>query len=217
MVEHPPSMSIECPPARESDLHEEMTRRATPPWSRQPHDPLGKPPKEGCFYFHRDAVEDEQACTVCIRRDRPGRWLVQLTADELGPIPVQQYKRILRAFEAAIADPAATAVGGMAAIGISYYRLDDYFSPAAVDLLRRFCSLTNGNRAHHSDQERWIAFLTRAHQDGHRVHCDVFGEALRNAQWCPKRVIPSLVSEYDFALDVLEKYDRETILIGIID
>lgn len=77
MVEHFPAMNIHFPPTRENELHEEMKRRATSPWSSQENDALGDPPEDGFFFFHRVVVNDEPSCTLCISREEEGHWVIQ--------------------------------------------------------------------------------------------------------------------------------------------
>jgi hypothetical protein len=170
-MEHLPLMNVHFPPSRESELHEEIKRRANSPWSPQAFDAFGRPPKEGHYYFHRNVVNGECSCTLCAWRDKPGSWIIGAIVPDEGqptPIPIEQYKRILAEFDAGIAGPAAEAVQGISAIEISQYRLEDYFSPNAVELLRRFCVTSNqGDLGQHlSDQEKWIAFLICVYDDG---------------------------------------------------
>jgi hypothetical protein len=120
------------------------------------------------------------------------------------------YKAILREFDSTIAEPAAELVDGMTAIEISQYRLQDYFSPRAVGLLEAFCLSSNQADlgTHPGDQERWITFLLAAFADGNDVHCDVFGNCLKTAEWWPEAGISRLVHEYDFAMRLLEQLHR---------
>jgi hypothetical protein len=212
-MKHRPLMNVQFPPAREDELHNEMKRRAKAPWSAQPFNPFGKEPQDGNFYFHRDIVGDEPACTLCIRRDKPGHWIIHAIVPDEGqptPIPVQQYKKILSEFDSKIAEPATNSVQGIAAVEISEFRLEDYFSPKAEELLRRFCSTSNQSDlgTHLSDQEKWIAFLLCAFDEKKEVHCDIFGDCLRNARWWPEIGVSQLVSEYDFAMRLLKQSGR---------
>lgn len=175
-MEHLPLMNIHFPPTKENELHEEMKRRATPPWSPQAYDAFGKASEDGYFFFHCDAVSSEPSCTLSIHREEPGHWIVYAIIPDKGQvkrIPVKQYKTILSNFESEIAEPAATAIKGMTAIEISQYRLEDYFSPEAVNLLRRFCMTSNQSDLgqHLSDQEKWIAFLICVYDERNEVHC----------------------------------------------
>jgi len=212
-MEHYPKMDIFFPQAREEELHEEMKRLARAPWSSQPHNPLGKPADSGRFYFHRDNVGDDPSCTVCIRRDKPGHWIVNnIVSDEgqVRKIPISQYKKILINFESEIAGPAAEYVEGYPSIGISQYRLEDCFSPEAVKLLKNFCETSNQSDlgTHLSDQEKWIAFLLWVYDDNSSVHCDIFGKCLQTAKWWPEKGIRILVNEYDFAMRLLKQSGR---------
>ena len=212
-MERFPAMNIHFPPARGSELHEEMKHRATSPWSPQATDALGRQPETGCYYFHRDRAGDEPACTACIRCDKPGHWIVQNIVPDEGEattIQIEQYKTILTHFESEIAEPAAEVVEGMTAIELSQDRLEDYFSPNAVDYLQRFCATSNQSDlgGHPSDQEKWIDFLICAYDTGKDIHCDVFGSCLKTAGWWPEEGIPILVQEYDFAFRLLQQSGR---------
>src|SRR5438128_1274233 len=71
-----PLMTIHFPANKEAELLGSMTGRATPPWSRQPHNPFGKLPTDGQSFFHRDGVGTDLPCTLCIHRESPGRFVV---------------------------------------------------------------------------------------------------------------------------------------------
>jgi len=212
-MEHYPKMDIHFPQAREEELHEEMKRLAIAPWSPQQCNPHGKPADEDSFYFHRAIVGDEPSCTVCIRRNEPGYWIVtNIVPDEgqVHQIPIEQYKKILTNFESEIANPAAVAIEGITSIEISQYRLEDYFSRESVKLLQHFCETSNQIDwgQHPSDQKKWMEFLLRVYDDNIYVHCDVFGRCLHTAGWWPEDGIQRLVSEYDFAMRLLEQSGR---------
>ncbi len=213
MSEHFPIMDIHFPPEREKALHDEMTRRAVPPWSTQEHDALGRPTTSGSFYFHRAVVTNSPSCTVCIHRDNPGHWIINAIVPDEGQnpsIPLETYKEILREFESMIAEPSVEAVSGMCAIQLSKYRLEDYFSPHAVKLLEAFCLSSNHGDlgSHPSDQWKWISFLLAAFDDDKNIHCDIFGNCLKTAQWWPENGIADLVHEYDFAMRLLRQSGR---------
>jgi hypothetical protein len=211
--EHFPQMDIRFPPAKETELHEEMKHLASSPWSSQTHDPHGRPANSGRFYFHRDNVGDEPSCTVCIWRKEPGYWIVLNIVPDEGQghqIPIDQYKKILTNFELEIAEPATETIKGITSIGTSQYRLEDYFSRKAVKLLQHFCETSNQSDLgqHLSDQEKWMEFLLQVYDDNTDVHCDEFGRCLYAAGWWPEYGIPRLVSEYDFAMRLLRQSGR---------
>ena len=150
---------------------------------------------------------------MSISRNKEGHWVVQaIVPDEgqISQIPLDMYKAILSEFELQIAEPAANAVEGMTAIELSQYRLEDYFSPNAVALLEAFCATSNQGDlgSHPSDQEKWIRFLLAAYDEGKNIHCDIFGNCLKTAQWWPEDGIRRLVHEYDFAMRLLQQSDR---------
>jgi hypothetical protein len=213
-VEHRPLMNIYFSPCRENELHEVMKRQAIAPWASQTVNPFGKVPEEGRFYFHRDAVGDDPSCILCIHRKQPGHWIVPAIIPDEGqeqnPIPFDQYKTILSEFDAQIAEPAANAVQGMAALEISMFRLEDYFSPRSVELLKRFCTTSNQSDLgmHQSDQEKWIEFLLSAYDERKDIHCDIFGGCLKNADWWPESGVSKLINEYDFAMRLLKQSVR---------
>lgn len=212
-MEHNPLMNVHFPPSREAELHAEMMRCSIAPWTPQPFTPFGKEVQEGNYYFHLDVVGNDPSCTVCILRKKPGHWLVHAIIPDDGqpsPLTVYQYKRILSQFHVEVVEPAVNLVKGVAAIEMSISRLEDHFSPTAVELLQRFCSTSNQSDlgSHLSDQEKWIAFLVRVYDDSNDVHCDIFGDCLRNANWWPEAGISRLIREYDFALRLLKQSGR---------
>ncbi|MEM1228066.1 MAG: hypothetical protein AAGJ40_20440 [Planctomycetota bacterium] len=211
MAERYPAMNIHFPSVREADLLSEMQRIASAPWTSQPHDTFNRPPQDGYFYFHRDVVGDHPSCTLCVRREKGGHWIVQnIVPDEDQPqqIPLDAYKTILSEFESQIAEPAADSVKGVTAIELSHYRLEDYFSRRAIGLLETFCETSNGYGSNPSDQEKWMWFLIAAYDDGDEIPCDVFGNCLKTAKWWPEDGIPRLVREYDFSMSLLQHSGR---------
>jgi hypothetical protein len=206
-------MNIHFPPSREDELHEGMKLRATSPWAPQEHDALNRPPEDGSYFFHRDVVGDQPSCMLCIRREKDGHWVVHTIVPDRGQIrqiPLDMYKAILSEFESQIAEPATDAVEGMTAIELGQYRLEDYFSRHVVGLLETFCATSNQTDlgSHPSDQEKWIRFLLAAYDDGKNIHCDVFGNCLKSAEWWPEDGIRRLVREYDFAMRLLQQSGR---------
>ena len=109
------------PEDRESDLHEEMIRRATSQWLPSETNTHGRQPEEGHFYFRRAETETEPGGFLCIWRKEPGRWLIINFLTELGVPVVESIEktmvyRFVREFFDQIAGPAAEAVNGGAFI-----------------------------------------------------------------------------------------------------
>jgi hypothetical protein len=191
-----------------------MSKRATAPWSPKETDAMDRAPEGGHYFFHRIRVGTAPACTLCIRREKQGHLVVFSVVPDEGettPIPVKEYKDILNEFDCLIAGPAVEEFKGMSAMGISQYRLDDYFSPNTVKLLEAFYHSANQGDfgSHPYDQERWMNFLLSAYDDGHNENCDIFGYCLRNTNWWPEEGIRRLVTEYDFAMRLLRQSGRQ--------
>lgn len=208
-----PAMDVYFPHAREADLLGEMTRNAAAPWSAMVVDALGRVPEPGAFYFHRDVIDGAPSCTVCMRRNEPGKFVVvNIVPDEGqgGQISIEDYKSIITDFDSKVAEPAALVVGGMTAVEISVYRLEDYFSPRSVELLKQFCGAANHGDlgSHPSDQDRWMAFLVSAYDERNDVHCDVFGACLKNERIWPEHGVRQLVREFDFSMRLLKHVGR---------
>ncbi len=208
-----PLMDIRFSGSKESQLIASMRRQAEPPWGWQEYNPHGKPPEEDAFYFHRDSVDQDPPCTLCIYRKDEGHLVVHGIIPDANttasPIAIDQYVRILREFDERIAEPAANDLGGMTTIDTAMRTLDDYFSPEAVQLLERFCAACTPASSHPSDQKKWMAFLLCVHHDSTDVHCDTFGACLKAKEWWPEDGVDDLVSEYDFAMQLL-RYAAES-------
>ena len=203
------SRAAPVPEDREPDLIDAMRKLALGRWRWQETNPFGRNRDEDHFYFHRDATGQLPPCTVCVHRTSKGHLIVvTITPDEgaVTKIPLHQYVEILNDFDSIVAEPAAVSVEGWTA-GTSKQHLEDHFSPKSVELLERFCRVSNGLGTHPSDQRRWRAFLIQLHREGADVHCDVFGKLLKAKDWWPEDHIPDLVHEYDFAMELLRQYD----------
>ncbi len=209
-----PLMDIHFPGNREHELLEAMKSRVTESdlWKWQPHDPHGRPSENGKFYFHRDVSNGEPPCTLCIYRKELGHFIVNgiiPDANTVNRIPVEQYVQILTEFDTLIAGPATEALSGMTAVGTCKHTLNDYFSNEAVRLLELFCTTSNGYGEHPADQDKWFSFLLYVHRNKENIHCDIFGSCLRETGWWPDDGISKLVYEYDFALQLLHKLERQ--------
>jgi hypothetical protein len=124
-------------------------------------------------------------------------------------ISIDQYVSILQEFNEIIAEPTAEAIGGMTSLDTSKRRLEDYFSKESIGLLEYFCTSSNGYGSHPADQRKWRAFLIHVHRNRkEKVHCDTFGRLLKATGWWPEDGIADLVSEYDFAMELLEQADN---------
>lgn len=208
-----PVMDIRVPGNREDEMLKAMKSKAgaSALWQWQSHDPHGRPPEGGKFYFHREKSDGEPPCTLCLRRKERGHLVVQSIvpdANTVSRIPVDQYVGILTEFDTLIAGPVADSLSGMTAVGTSKHTLQDYFSREAIRLLKEFCTTSNGYGSHPAEQEKWRAFLIYAYRNDDDVHCDTFGACLREAECWPEDGIPQLVREYDFAVQLLHQYDQ---------
>lgn len=197
-----PLMDIRFDGTRENDLLEDMKSRATDSglWQWQDHNPFGKPPGDGRFYFHHD---QEPFCTVCIHREEAGHFIVRITPDESGKMPVKEFVQILNDFDAQVAGPAAETLSGITSIDTSKRTLHDYFSREAVRLLELFCTTPE-------DQEKWFDFVLYIHRNSENIHCDIFGYCLRDTGWWPEGDIDQLVQEYDFAQLLLKRSEHKS-------
>ena len=213
-MEVKPDMDIYFPENQEVELLESMKTLAKKStlWQWQSHDAFGRSPDNDMFYFHRDKNNSEPPCTLCIRREEPGHFVIQNIVPDasiVSEIPVELYVRILKEFDELIAEPAAEALSGLTVIGTSEHSLKDYFSREAIRLLKFFCKTSNWSSHHPLDQKKWLAFLLYIHRNEENVHCDIFRACLRDTGWCPDNDISQLVREYDFAMQLLRQSDQE--------
>jgi hypothetical protein len=204
-----PDLTIRFAHEREAELIGEMTRLAKAPWSRQVDNTHGQPAEHDYFYFHRDEVDTDPPLATVLKRREPGVLIVtHVLPDEIGPeLDVPQYDRILREFDAQIVDPAAKAVEGWSDIDSTEYRLEDYFSPRAVELLTSF-SQCNNYGSHPSDREIWYKFLLQVFDDGNNVDADLFRNCLKASGIWPQYDVNRLAREYYMAMEILERSGR---------
>ena len=204
-----PDLTIRFPHEREAELIGEMTRLAKPPWSRQLENTHGQPAEHDHFYFHRDEVNGDPALAAVIERREPGVLIVtHVLPDKIWPdLEVPDYNRILREFDDRIVDPAAKALEGWSDIDSTDYRLEDYFSPRAVELVKDF-SQGNNYGSHPSDREIWYSFLLQVFDDGNKVNADTFRNALKASDIWPQNDVNRLAKEYGIAMEVLGRSGR---------
>lgn len=204
-----PDMNIRFPAGKEKELVAAMRALCGALWQWQDKDTHGKPVESGSLYFHRDATTGHVPCTLCIcRRDANLFVVVNIVPDKMGDhISKSQYVELLREFDERIACPATEGVGGMTSIDAETETLADHFSSEELRLLKLFCSSSNASDlgSHPSDQEKWMAFLIAVHRNGKNVHCDTFRACLRSERCWPEHGIDRLVSEYDFAMQLLRQ------------
>jgi hypothetical protein len=124
-----------------------------------------------------------------------------------------EYNALLEDFHRHVAAPAADGSGGRIRLELSSetVRLEEVVPPAVVDKLRRFSASANKSSAagHPNDLMRWVDFLTEAHRHGDGLSPRLLRLWLVEEENWPADAASQLVSEYEFAHELLATYDRK--------
>jgi hypothetical protein len=135
--------------------------------------------------------------------------------DEYGRLSCAQYNSILIEFYLKFLYPAAAEAGLPIELSPDERSFEREYGREATRLLKQFSICANKTCTHPSDQRRWMNFLIHLH---HRRPNRDYGFALL-AKWLSddgwsRDKTSELISECEFALDLLSAYDAA---LGLAD
>ena len=165
---------------------------------------------EDVIVFVRDVVDDIDEAALVLWQDGAGYKVSNIVPRNVGELGIRKYNAILCDFATRIAEAAAPAGGFSVELSSSYESLDDWMDSGPADALRRFSHLANKSTGatHPRDKERWQTFLIAAHRASRRLDTDQLERWLIEVDGWSGDPARELVLEYEFALGLLDQYDR---------
>jgi hypothetical protein len=160
------------------------------------------------FLFARCASAERPAVALAMCSEGPRLSVVNVVPDEYGRLSWTQYNSILIEFFLSFVHPAAAEAGVSIELSSDERSLESEYGWRGVKLLKRFSICANKSCTHPADQRRWMYFLIYLHH--HRPIRDAgFGllaSWLIDDGWSRDKT-SKLISEAEFALDLLRAYD----------
>ncbi|HUY27643.1 MAG TPA: hypothetical protein VMV27_09505 [Candidatus Binataceae bacterium] len=144
--------------------------------------------------------------------DRPATsWLYvpNIGPQEVQQLTLDQYNHILNEFGTRFAKPAADSIGVRVELSSPEQSIEDWLSPESAKLLMAFSHRANKSTgsSHPKDRERWCDFLIALHRAGESPNVDLLHRWLVEEEKWPDDVVFDLVCEYEFARDLLGRFD----------
>lgn len=160
--------------------------------------------------FERDEDDVAPAVGLVLWR-RPDCYQVSnIVPREYGRLTYSQYNSALNDFYELIALPVIAVLSLRADLTKSRQSLEDWASPVTADKLLAFskCANKSTGASHPYDRERWLDFIISAHKEKSAVG-GYLDRWLIEAEHWPEDIAISLVSDFEFAIDLLDHYDRQ--------
>ena len=161
-----------------------------------------------CFSF--TAAGDRGAGELWLATWSDGSLYVSnIVADPYWPLTSDQYNAIVQEFHDRFTRPAAEAVGVKVELGNPDPQIEDYLSPRATTLLRRFSGLANRAILHPRDREHWNEFLAATHREDAPLEASMLQRWLIEDEKWPEDEAIKLAIEYEHARDLLGVYESK--------
>ena len=143
-------------------------------------------------------VRDENMCKIA-----------NIVPLESGKINISEYNDILKDFLDSVVCPALQRHKFHVHTTKDRAILTDYMSQESAENLRRFSVLANKatGSSHPSDQDRWFDFILSVHRDSRAIDTSMLKRWLIEVERWGSDEALDLVIEYEFALELLRKYD----------
>lgn len=188
-------------------LVDHMTGAAEAPWARSPEGEanIGD---DRYRVFWRDADDALPAVGVALHLEPEGIQIVNIVPRDVGNLGPAVYNAVLQEFLKRLIQPAAAAHALSVVTSLPRTSLAAEVGPEIARLLVQFSGAANQSTgsSHPADFKRWATFLVKVHRSGKRLDTDLLYATLREQGW-PKEKASDLVSEFEFARDLLDVAD----------
>jgi hypothetical protein len=146
------------------------------------------------------------AMLVLAQKDAETFYVSNILPLERGQLKRPEYNRVLEEFYDRIFKPHAEKVGLPHKVTEPEADLHRWMDEATAKLLRSFSARANKatGASHHSDRERWNAFVLSAHRSGSKLDSSTLKRWLVEAEdWSPD-IAQELAIEYESGRDLLD-------------
>ena len=200
-----------------TELREALQRHVKAPW-RHAKDREQKISEDSgnsnVILFARESTNGIASSLLILSRTSDGYKVTNIVPLQKHRLNVSEYNDVLNDFANRIAKPASKDSGFQVEDSKRKHAITDWTSQEAARALHRFSMSANKSTgsSHPSDQHRWFQFLFAVHKahkaQGKVLDTHLLGRWLEEVEHWPSEVATKLVLEYEFALDLLNEYDR---------
>jgi hypothetical protein len=176
---------------RDRNREKELSRRTL-----QPH-----------FSFAIAASQGHPAAHLFLMRHGDGLEVTNIVPDKVGELGRKQYNAYVEAFHS-ICEPVAAQLGLQVHMTSDQLDLSERLTPRAMRALKAFSDNANMGSLHPFDTERWRRFLILTHRDKVELDSQTLSRWLIEEWHWPEDTAHDLASEYDFARELLDDYDK---------
>jgi hypothetical protein len=184
-------------------------------WSRDlpREDELSRESRKKFYCFACEETADRAAARLFLthpdRRATSWLYVSNIVPRDIGQLSFDQYNHILNEFDIRFAKPAAAAIGIRVELSSPEQSIEDWLSPDSAKRLRAFSHAANKSTgsSHPMDRERWCDFLIALHHSGETPDTGLLERWLVEEEHWPDDMAFDLVCEYEFARDLLSRFD----------
>ena len=162
------------------------------------------------FAFSRDAKRGDPKAGLFITGEERKLNVTNIVPLATGELSLVQYNRILDEFAEMLRAHLTSHNQLKMRVTSDNAAITEYVSSDAAELLKHFSNLANmaTGPGHPLDFERWVRFLIQVHTEDSALKGHFLSRWLvEELGWPPDRA-DDLVSDYEFARDLLRAYDR---------
>src|SRR5262249_39083010 len=155
------------------------------------------------FCFKCTATASRKAALLVLMSNDDGNLrMTNIVPDEIGQLTFEEFNYILEEFLQKFARPAVAKTGAKIDSTSGVVTIDDWFSTATANKLRRFLTISHGSISHSDDDERWKEFLIAAYREGAEVHQADLCRWLVEDAGCDEYRAEKLASDYNRFQDI---------------
>jgi hypothetical protein len=195
-------------------LRQALIGRAAGPWrhaaAREPDIAALASRDADIIAFEREGDGGVEPVALVLWSCDDGYKVTNVVPQKVGELGRRRYNIALQDFVENVARPAAAEAGFTVETSPATQGLDDWLPRQAGDALRRFSGLANKETGslHPMDRQRWFNFLLAAHHSRGSLDAQRLVRWLTEIEgWSGEKAL-DLAVEYDFAMDLLDEYDR---------
>jgi len=195
----------------QTEVRDALVAQAALPWRHAPEREaaISSGTETEFIAFEREASGDSPKVGLVLWKDPDSFRVTNIVPVDIGELNYQQYNAALRQFSDQTVAPVAARLGLRLDISNDRQSLTDWMSQGTADLLVRFSRLANKSTgsSHPMDRDRWLAFVIAAHKEQSKA-ADTLKRWLIEVEHWPAEAAWDLVIEYEFGLELLQKYDQ---------
>jgi hypothetical protein len=167
-------------------------------------------PRTAYCFVSPESVNRPKASIILADDNKNSLRVLNIVPHKSPRLSYDQYNAILEDFYALYVKPAIDAVGGDAELTEPEADLERWLSPQSADKLRYFCISANKHTGsvHPADRESWYDFLTSVHNAGEDLGSSTLARWLQESGGWDDEWADKLAIEYEFALGLLEYFDK---------